>query len=162
MPIAAKCATVCNHTHYVTFNIYVLGFLPIVGDGEMVRRVHAYLERHGFINFGIFKVLKQPQPQALKVVIIGAGVAGLAAARQLQSFGAEVTVLEARERVGGRVITYRKGPYLADLGAMIVTGLGGNPMTIISKQILMELAKVKQKCPLFESGGQTVSEIFSV
>lgn len=125
------------------------------GDGEMVRRVHAYLERHGFINFGIFKVLKQPQPQSLKVVIIGAGVAGLAAARQLQSFGAEVTVLEARERVGGRVITYRKGQYLADLGAMIVTGLGGNPMTIISKQILMELAKVKQKCPLFESGGQT-------
>ncbi|XP_071819441.1 lysine-specific histone demethylase 1A-like [Apostichopus japonicus] len=128
---------------------------PYNSDGEMVRRVHAYLERHGFINFGIFKVLKQPQPQALKVVIIGAGVAGLAAARQLQSFGAEVTVLEARERVGGRVITYRKGPYLADLGAMIVTGLGGNPMTIISKQILMELAKVKQKCPLFESGGQT-------
>lgn len=127
----------------------------------MVRRVHAYLERHGFINFGIFKVLKQPQPQSLKVVIIGAGVAGLAAARQLQSFGAEVTVLEARERVGGRVITYRKGPYLADLGAMIVTGLGGNPMTIISKQILMELAKVKQKCPLFESGGQTVSVLFT-
>ena len=37
------------------------------------------------------------------VVVIGAGLAGLAAARRLRAEGAEVTVLEARDRVGGRV-----------------------------------------------------------
>src|SRR5262245_3372508 len=38
-----------------------------------------------------------------RVVVIGAGFAGLAAAEALHAAGAEVSVLEARDRVGGRV-----------------------------------------------------------
>ena len=53
---------------------------------------------------------------------LGAGIAGLTAAQQLKSFGMEVVVLEARDRVGGRIATFRKGSYIADLGAMVVTG----------------------------------------
>lgn len=34
---------------------------------------------------------------------------------------------------------------------------GGNPMAVVSKQVNMELAKIKQKCPLFEANGQAVS-----
>src|SRR5438105_1797469 len=41
----------------------------------------------------------------MRVVVVGAGFAGLAAADELQRGGAEVVVLEARERVGGRVWT---------------------------------------------------------
>lgn len=94
--------------------------------------------------------------------------------------------------------TFRKGNYVADLGAMVVTGLGkrdqipfspgggtvdhvkesyvqaevlhecememyvflgGNPMAVISKQVNMELAKIKQKCPLYEANGQAVSAL---
>ena len=68
----------------------------------------------------------------------------------------EVVVVEARDRVGGRIATFRKGQYIADLGAMVVTGLGGNPITVLSKQVNMELAKISQKCPLYESNGNTV------
>jgi len=41
---------------------------------------------------------------------------------------------------------------------MVVTGLGANPITVLSKQINMELHKIKAKCPLYENGGATVSE----
>ncbi|XP_046979329.1 lysine-specific histone demethylase 1A isoform X2 [Schistocerca americana] len=130
---------------------------PYNSDGPLVARVHAFLERHGFINFGIFKRLRPlPAKKLGKIIVIGAGIAGLAAAQQLQQFGMEVLVLEARDRVGGRIATFRKSSYIADLGAMVVTGLGGNPVTVLSKQINMELHKIRQKCPLYESSGCTV------
>ncbi|XP_023709378.1 lysine-specific histone demethylase 1A [Cryptotermes secundus] len=130
---------------------------PYNSDGPLVMRIHAFLERHGFINFGIFKRFKSlPAKKHGKVIVIGAGIAGLAAAQQMQQFGMEVVVLEARDRVGGRIATFRKANYIADLGAMVVTGLGGNPVTVLSKQINMELHKIRQKCPLYESNGNTV------
>ncbi|XP_076247556.1 lysine-specific histone demethylase Su(var)3-3 isoform X2 [Calliopsis andreniformis] len=130
---------------------------PYNSDSVLARRIHAFLERHGFINFGVFKRLKPlPTKKVGKVIVIGAGIAGLAAAQQMQQFGLEVIVLEARDRVGGRIATFRKSSYIADLGAMVVTGLGGNPVTTLSKQINMELHKIRQKCPLYESDGQTV------
>ena len=53
-----------------------------------------------------------------KVVVVGAGLAGLAAARALIDHGCDVTVLEARQRVGGRVwsVPLENGE-IAELGA---------------------------------------------
>lgn len=58
------------------------------------------------------------------VVIIGAGAAGLAAARQLDEQGIDVVLLEARERIGGRVFTRRdaNAPIPIELGAEFVHG----------------------------------------
>ena len=53
----------------------------------------------------------------MRAVVIGAGLAGLAAADELRRSGAEVTVLEARERVGGRVWSRR-----LDNGAVVEMG----------------------------------------
>ncbi|MEO6581813.1 MAG: FAD-dependent oxidoreductase [Sphingomicrobium sp.] len=50
------------------------------------------------------------------VVVLGAGIAGLVAAYELKRAGYRVTVLEARDRVGGRVWTVRGGDRIRQIG----------------------------------------------
>jgi monoamine oxidase len=57
------------------------------------------------------------------VIVIGAGAAGLAAARRLHDGGADVLVLEARDRVGGRAWTsYDFASHPVELGAEFIHG----------------------------------------
>ena len=60
--------------------------------------------------------------------MVGAGMAGLAAARRLSDGGMRVTVLEARERIGGRVWTDMSLGVPIDLGAAWIHGTEGNPI----------------------------------
>lgn len=47
---------------------------PFDSDASLVRKTHEFLERHGFINYGIFKRLKPiPTKKLGKVIIVGAG-----------------------------------------------------------------------------------------
>ncbi|WP_044564182.1 NAD(P)/FAD-dependent oxidoreductase, partial [Azospirillum sp. B4] len=64
-------------------------------------------------------------PQAVDVVVIGAGLAGLNAAAILEGQGLSVQVVEASDRVGGRLRTARKDGYQAELGASEVGALYG-------------------------------------
>ena len=52
----------------------------------------------------------------MKAVVIGAGLGGLAAALRLQGAGHDVTVVERRERPGGRAYQLRDGAYTWDMG----------------------------------------------
>ncbi|OYT73853.1 MAG: amine oxidase [Chloracidobacterium sp. CP2_5A] len=65
------------------------------------------------------------------VIVVGAG---LAAARALADAGAEVTVLEARDDVGGRIRTDRSLGFPFDLGAAWIHGPNGNPITDLAAQ----------------------------
>jgi len=56
------------------------------------------------------------------VVVIGAGIAGVAAAVDLQAAGFDVVVLEARNRIGGRIWTDRRWGFPLDLGASWIHG----------------------------------------
>lgn len=64
-----------------------------------------------------------------QVVIIGAGLAGLAAAQRLHESGVDdVIILEALDRVGGRVHTISHADYLLELGAQWLHGADDNPL----------------------------------
>lgn len=61
-------------------------------------------------------------------IVVGAGVAGLTAARLLTDAGRRVVVLEARDRVGGRVWTDRSDGHVTDLGASWIHGIVDSPV----------------------------------
>ena len=103
-------------------------------QARAVERVHRFLTTYGHINAGVFgrATPASPEPgdsaaagRRKCVVVVGAGISGLAAARQLVSFGYKVTVVEGCDRIGGRARAeaWATGGGLVDLGAMILTGV---------------------------------------
>ena len=65
-----------------------------------------------------------------RVIVLGAGMAGLVAARLLHDSGFSVTVLEARDRIGGRTWTDDRVGAPVDLGGSWVHGVVGNPLAL--------------------------------
>ena len=55
--------------------------------------------------------------EQVDVVVVGGGLSGLTAARRLRAGGRSVVVLEARDRVGGKMWTESVGGHRVDLGA---------------------------------------------
>lgn len=77
------------------------------------------------------------------VVVVGAGVAGLAAARELHRRGVRVVVLEARDRIGGRIQTETLGGEIVDLGATWIHGTRGNPVAALAREFSLPLLPTK-------------------
>ena len=57
------------------------------------------------------------EQQNNQIIVVGAGIAGLGAAKELHDSGYEVTVLEASERIGGRIYTDRSLGFPVERGA---------------------------------------------
>ena len=75
-----------------------------------------------------------------RVLVIGAGLAGLAAAQSLTQANYPVVVLEARDRLGGRTWTSTHWPDLpVDMGASWIHGLRGNPLTALARSAAVDL-----------------------
>lgn len=101
-----------------------------------------------------------------EIIVVGAGPAGLTAARHLKRQGFHVTVLEARSRIGGRVFTDRTSLSVpVDLGASIITGIEADvaterrpdPSSLICAQLGLELTVLNSDCPLYDvATGQKV------
>jgi monoamine oxidase len=76
----------------------------------------------------------ESETEHTKVIVIGAGIAGLAAARTLADKNIDVLILEARDRIGGRMWTDNSLGVPLDLGASWIHGINGNPITELAKQ----------------------------
>jgi monoamine oxidase len=81
-------------------------------------------------GLGVAAAGRRARAASRRIVVIGAGLAGLSAARDLAARGHEVVVLEARDRIGGRVHSSGLWPDLPmDLGASWIHGVRKNPLT---------------------------------
>lgn len=63
-----------------------------------------------------FHLPRNEKPNGKKIVILGAGLAGMSAAYELGKLGYDCTLLEARDRTGGRIWTVRKGTSETEIG----------------------------------------------
>lgn len=96
-----------------------------------------------------------------KIIVIGAGIAGLAAASKLRQAGKDVVVLEARDRIGGRILTSERwGDAKVDLGASWIHGDGpGNPVANLARQIGARLATTSfDRRETFDTGGAKLDQ----
>lgn len=70
-----------------------------------------------------------------RIVVIGAGLAGLSAAKTLLESGfTDVTILEASDRIGGRVQSVKRGHTTFELGATWIHGTQGNPVYHLAEE----------------------------
>jgi monoamine oxidase len=92
-------------------------------------------------------------PPRERVLVIGAGMAGLVAARLLRDSGCDVTVLEARSRIGGRVWTDHSLGVPIDLGGSWIHGADDNPLTEWCAALGVELIETASTRRLIERGG---------
>ncbi len=87
------------------------------------------------------------------VIVIGAGVSGLAAAKTLVDSGCKVTVLEARDRMGGRILTDRSWGTPIDLGASWLHGIDSNPVAEIIKKLKLPTVTTEyEEAAIYEDG----------
>lgn len=85
--------------------------------------------------------LRAAPASSADVLVVGAGAAGIAAARRLRARGLSVIVLEGRDRIGGRVWTDTSMGLPLDLGAAWLHGADDNPLVPIAKKLGLDLVE---------------------
>ena len=113
---------------------------------------------HAAYESGQYAADAVSETQANRIAVIGAGVSGLAAARQLADAGKAVTVLEGRDRIGGRIWTDNRLGTPMDLGASWIHGTTGNPIARLTRS-----ARIKTKVTGYDyvirgPGGQRIRD----
>lgn len=90
---------------------------------------------------------------ARRVCVVGAGISGLRAAGLLASEGFEVTILEARSRIGGRVHQSTRLGCSVDVGASWIHGTERNPFVELAKKSMTETVACGAVSSMFDSEG---------
>uniref|UniRef100_A0A1I7T0D0 SWIRM domain-containing protein n=1 Tax=Caenorhabditis tropicalis TaxID=1561998 RepID=A0A1I7T0D0_9PELO len=129
---------------------------PYDTDFEMVKKVVHYLTREGMINYGRFVpktmrvelIPKEKRP----VLVIGAGAAGIAAAMQLIRFGFSVIILEAREKVGGRVQSISCENGFFEAGCDTLRNMSNSPIATLLHQIPVNHVEIDEHAHIFKDG----------
>jgi monoamine oxidase len=103
---------------------------------------------HSQISFHSDRLLREAD-----VVVIGAGAAGIAAARRLRAQGLTAVIVEARDRVGGRAHTIPLRGQAVDIGAHWLHAAGNNGLIAQAKQLGLMLFDAPQE-PLLMIGAR--------
>uniref|UniRef100_A0AC35UB40 SWIRM domain-containing protein n=1 Tax=Rhabditophanes sp. KR3021 TaxID=114890 RepID=A0AC35UB40_9BILA len=121
---------------------------------ELIKDIYNYLNRKQLINYGVLHLVDHEpiyDVSGPKAVVIGAGIAGLACAKQLTRMGIQVLVLEANSLTGGRIQTIESPDGLKiDIGASMINAEWKNEMTILIDQCKIGVDIVPEKVILMD------------
>lgn len=95
-----------------------------------------------------------------RVAVVGAGMAGATAAHRLAGAGRDVTVFEARDRIGGRIWTDRSFGVAVDLGATWIHGPQGNPIAALADQAGLERVATDDEVVVRGGDGRKIWPLF--
>jgi monoamine oxidase len=87
-------------------------------------------------------VLQRNTISPKKVIVVGAGISGLATAHELHAKGNAVTILEAKDVIGGRIQSTKVNGQNYELGASFIHGNQNNPVATILEQAGVSTSKV--------------------
>jgi len=157
---------------------YSLGSYSYLANGSW-RRDHAALARpvgnrlffageathprynstvHAAYESGIIAAEAIFETNAQRIGIVGAGISGLAAADALVRQGYDVTVWEARDRIGGRVWTASSLGLPLDLGASWIHGTDGNPLMQLAQERGLATQATSDSYIIRGAGGRLVPD----
>ena len=89
-------------------------------------------------------------------IVIGAGMSGATAARLLADAGQRVAVLEARDRVGGRMHTDRSAGFCVDLGASWIHGIEDSLLWELVRAL--DVPTIEFTVGSFQAGGRPIAD----
>jgi monoamine oxidase len=92
------------------------------------------------------------------ICIIGAGVSGLRCASELLAHGIQVTIIEARDRIGGRICQSDELGYTVDVGPNWIHTSGSNPILDLANQTNTPLHIWNDKVQVFDHDGKQVED----
>ncbi|KAK0620682.1 hypothetical protein B0T14DRAFT_433048 [Immersiella caudata] len=102
-------------------------------------------------------IRERPAEKNPRVGVIGAGLAGLRCAEVLLDGGMDVTLLEARDRIGGRIHQKELGGQSLDMGPNWIHGTDDNPVWKLAQE-KASLCVVPDTMKVFQTDGRAMSE----
>ena len=113
------------------------------------------------VMFIVVSTTSQTVEKKYDVIIVGAGISGLAAANHLVEDGKDVLVLEARDRIGGRIWSYSWHGVTIEEGANWIHTADGNPLTKFAEQYsLTTYATPLNSMVAYLNGKQIANDVY--